>query len=277
MLLAGTLLALSFANNSIAGASPRGRPAADGDAGTGGRAGYAGPALARYAARPCVRYRGHSGRHPDRILLRRPARQRRAHGARHAQLALEQSGIHIPDRRKLGVASWACSPPTSFWCSPPRAGSKASRVGKLTLGADASVAAGPVGRQGTAATDVSLAEIYSYARTRGLFGGIAIDGSGDRHRQVCEQAFYGKPGVTATEIFSGSGTGPAGDRATLPRPSGEDYAYRGPRLAGTASGHAGLRRPGRAGGRARCGACGARGRDSHLSARGSESKLASGV
>ena len=44
--------------------------------------------------------------------------------------------------------------------------------GKLTLGADASVAAGPVGRQGSAATDVSLAEIYSYARTRGLFGGI---------------------------------------------------------------------------------------------------------
>ena len=39
--------------------------------------------------------------------------------------------------------------------------------GKLTLGADASVAAGPVGRQGSAATDVSLAEIYSYARTRG--------------------------------------------------------------------------------------------------------------
>jgi len=35
--------------------------------------------------------------------------------------------------------------------------------GKLTLGADASVAAGPVGRQGSAATDVSLAEIYSYA------------------------------------------------------------------------------------------------------------------
>src|SRR5580658_314344 len=48
--------------------------------------------------------------------------------------------------------------------------------GKLTLGADASVAAGPVGRQGSAATDVSLADIYSYARTRGLFGGIAVDG-----------------------------------------------------------------------------------------------------
>src|ERR1700686_4041836 len=50
--------------------------------------------------------------------------------------------------------------------------------GKLTLGADASVATGPVGRQGSAATDMTFhAEIYSYARTRGLFGGIALDGS----------------------------------------------------------------------------------------------------
>jgi lipid-binding SYLF domain-containing protein len=75
--------------------------------------------------------------------------------------------------------------------------------GKLTLGADASVAAGPVGRQGTAATDVSLAEIYSYARTRGLFGGIAIDGSVIAIDKSANSALYGKRGVTATEIFSG--------------------------------------------------------------------------
>src|SRR5208282_4971457 len=58
-----------------------------------------------------------------------------------------------------------------------RAGIEGLAGGKLTLGADASIAAGPVGRQVSAATDVSLAEIYSYARTRGLFGGIALDGS----------------------------------------------------------------------------------------------------
>jgi lipid-binding SYLF domain-containing protein len=75
--------------------------------------------------------------------------------------------------------------------------------GKLTLGADASVAAGPVGRQGTAATDVSLAEIYSYARTRGLFGGIAIDGSVIAIDKSANSALYGKRGVTASEIFSG--------------------------------------------------------------------------
>jgi lipid-binding SYLF domain-containing protein len=76
--------------------------------------------------------------------------------------------------------------------------------GKLTLGADASVATGPVGRQGSAATDVGFnAEIYSYARTRGLFGGIALDGSVISIDRSANGALYGKSGVTATEIFSG--------------------------------------------------------------------------
>ncbi len=50
--------------------------------------------------------------------------------------------------------------------------------GKLTVGADASVAAGPVGRQVSAATDLPLsAEIYSYSRSRGAFLGVSLDGS----------------------------------------------------------------------------------------------------
>ena len=49
---------------------------------------------------------------------------------------------------------------------------------KLTLGADAGVAAGPVGRQAMAATDAALrAEVLSYSRSRGLFAGVALDGS----------------------------------------------------------------------------------------------------
>lgn len=76
--------------------------------------------------------------------------------------------------------------------------------GKLTLGADASVATGPVGRQGSAATDMNFnAEIYSYARTRGLFGGIALDGSVIAIDRSANAALYGKSSVTATEIFSG--------------------------------------------------------------------------
>ncbi len=50
--------------------------------------------------------------------------------------------------------------------------------GKFTIGADAAVAAGPVGREATLATDTSLrAEIYSYSRSRGLFLGVALDGT----------------------------------------------------------------------------------------------------
>jgi lipid-binding SYLF domain-containing protein len=50
--------------------------------------------------------------------------------------------------------------------------------GKLTLGADASVAAGPLGRQATAATDIKLqAEVLSYSRSRGLFAGVSFTGA----------------------------------------------------------------------------------------------------
>jgi len=50
--------------------------------------------------------------------------------------------------------------------------------GKLTLGADAAVAAGPVGRAASAGTDQNFtAEVYSYSRNRGLFAGVALDGS----------------------------------------------------------------------------------------------------
>jgi lipid-binding SYLF domain-containing protein len=81
--------------------------------------------------------------------------------------------------------------------------------GKLTLGADASVATGPVGRQGSAATDMSFnAEIYSYARTRGLFGGIALDGSVLSIDRSANASFYRKSGVTATEILSGQAPSP---------------------------------------------------------------------
>jgi lipid-binding SYLF domain-containing protein len=80
--------------------------------------------------------------------------------------------------------------------------------GKLTLGADASVATGPVGRQGSAATDIGFnAEIYSYARTRGLFGGIALDGSVIAIDRSANAALYHK-NVTATEIFSGQAPTP---------------------------------------------------------------------
>jgi lipid-binding SYLF domain-containing protein len=90
-----------------------------------------------------------------------------------------------------------------------RTGIEGIAGGKLTLGADASVATGPVGRQGSAATDMNFnAEIYSYARTRGLFGGIALDGSVISIDRSANASFYHKSGVTASEIFSGQAPSP---------------------------------------------------------------------
>jgi lipid-binding SYLF domain-containing protein len=75
--------------------------------------------------------------------------------------------------------------------------------GKFTIGADASAAAGPVGRTATAATDGQMkAEIYSYSRTRGLFAGVALDGSALRIDYDANEATYG-PGITPRRIFEG--------------------------------------------------------------------------
>ncbi|MGA8277698.1 MAG: lipid-binding SYLF domain-containing protein [Rhodanobacteraceae bacterium] len=75
--------------------------------------------------------------------------------------------------------------------------------GKFTLGADASAAAGPVGRSAQASTDAQLkAEIYSYSRARGLFAGVALDGSALAIDNGANQAVYGE-GVTPRRIFEG--------------------------------------------------------------------------
>jgi lipid-binding SYLF domain-containing protein len=79
--------------------------------------------------------------------------------------------------------------------------------GKVTLGGDASVSAGPVGRESSAATDFTFkSEIYSYSRSRGVFAGLAIDGSVMSIDDDENEAFYRKKGVTATDIVSGAVT-----------------------------------------------------------------------
>ncbi|WP_397607695.1 lipid-binding SYLF domain-containing protein [Silanimonas sp.] len=73
--------------------------------------------------------------------------------------------------------------------------------GKFTLGADASVAAGPVGRSAQASTDGQLkAEIYSYSRARGLFAGIALDGAVIAIDNRANRRVYGRD-VTARMIL----------------------------------------------------------------------------
>jgi lipid-binding SYLF domain-containing protein len=77
--------------------------------------------------------------------------------------------------------------------------------GKLTLGADASVAAGPVGRQASAATDVVFqAEIMSYSRARGLFAGVSIEGTGVTMDRKANVAFYGDTTMSPERIFVSS-------------------------------------------------------------------------
>lgn len=77
-------------------------------------------------------------------------------------------------------------------------------TGKFTLGADAAVAAGPVGRNAAAATDVKLqAEILSYSRSRGLFAGISLDGSSLGIDHAANTSFYDRIEVTPRQIFNG--------------------------------------------------------------------------
>jgi len=77
--------------------------------------------------------------------------------------------------------------------------------GKLTLGGDISVAAGPVGRQASAATDQAFnAGVYSYSATRGIFAGVALSGAALTIDDSSDAELYHHPGLLASDIISGS-------------------------------------------------------------------------
>lgn len=77
--------------------------------------------------------------------------------------------------------------------------------GKMTLGADASIAAGPVGRQASAATDLEFqAEVVSYSRNRGLFAGVSFEGAGVTMDRNANVAFYSDTALTPAKIFVSS-------------------------------------------------------------------------
>ena len=84
---------------------------------------------------------------------------------------------------------------------------------QFKLGADAAVAAGPVGRDAQASTDLQLrAEILSYSRARGLFAGVTINGSTLRADRDANERFYGKRVETAQIVLQGE----ADTRAPVP-------------------------------------------------------------
>ncbi|KAF1850389.1 DUF500-domain-containing protein [Cucurbitaria berberidis CBS 394.84] len=81
-----------------------------------------------------------------------------------------------------------------------------AQAGSLTLGGNVSIAAGPVGRNAEAAGAASLkgvAGIFSYSKTKGLFAGVSLEGSGIIERRDANEKLYGRR-WTARELLSGS-------------------------------------------------------------------------
>ncbi|KAF8246779.1 DUF500-domain-containing protein [Wilcoxina mikolae CBS 423.85] len=81
-----------------------------------------------------------------------------------------------------------------------------AQTGSITLGGNVSVAAGPVGRNAEASGAASLrsvAGIFSYSKTKGLFAGISLEGSVIVERKDANSKFYGGP-VSARQLLSGS-------------------------------------------------------------------------
>lgn len=87
---------------------------------------------------------------------------------------------------------------------------------KLTLGADASVAAGPAGRDAEAKTDWQLkASILSYSRSKGLFAGVSLDGMVINQEKEDNAAYYNQTGITAEEILIEGKVGPSEEAKKL--------------------------------------------------------------
>jgi lipid-binding SYLF domain-containing protein len=94
---------------------------------------------------------------------------------------------------------------------------------KFKLGADASVAAGPVGRSAAAGTDLKLnAEILSYSRSKGIFAGVSLDGAVMQADKSGDKAMYGDD-VNRHEILDGKVAVPESARALVEELGG--YAH----------------------------------------------------
>ena len=86
---------------------------------------------------------------------------------------------------------------------------------KFKLGADASVAAGPVGRNAAASTDLKMnAEILSYSRSKGVFAGVSLDGAVMQADKSGDKAMYGDD-VNRHEILDGKVAVPASAQPLL--------------------------------------------------------------
>jgi lipid-binding SYLF domain-containing protein len=88
-------------------------------------------------------------------------------------------------------------------------GARAVLHGKAKLGADASVAAGPVGRDAEASTNAAMsAEMLSYSHAQGVFAGVSLSGTSLGPDSGANEKIYGKK-ITGDQIFAGSVQAPA--------------------------------------------------------------------
>lgn len=99
--------------------------------------------------------------------------------------------------------------------------------GQFTMGADASAAAGPVGRSASAATNGQMqAEIYTYSRAKGLFVGVSLNGNRIAIDENTNEEIYG-PGITPRRIFEGGVTNVPSEVVDF-RDKLEEYTSRNP-------------------------------------------------
>jgi lipid-binding SYLF domain-containing protein len=149
--------------------------------------------------------------------------------------SLIKGGLIVGGQRGRGILS-AKDPKTGAWSSPAfltiTGGSLGAQIGaqavdlilvvqnrrgleqlvgnQFKIGADASVAAGPVGRDASASTDIQMrAQILSYSRTRGLFAGVTLNGSTIRQDRDANDRFYGMGYRTGQIVFDALGVAPA--------------------------------------------------------------------
>jgi SH3 domain-containing YSC84-like protein 1 len=149
--------------------------------------------------------------------------------------SLLKGGFIVGGQRGRGVLS-ARDPETGAWSSPAfltiTGGSFGAQIGgqavdlilviqnrrgleqlvsnQFKIGADASVAAGPVGRDASASTDIQMrAQILSYSRSRGLFAGVTLNGTTIRQDRDANDRFYGMGYRTSQVVFEHLGGAPA--------------------------------------------------------------------
>lgn len=148
--------------------------------------------------------------------------------------SLVRAGFIVGGQRGRGIIS-VRDPKTDTWSAPAfltiTGGSIGAQIGaqavdlvlvvqnrrgleqlvrnQFRIGGDAAVAAGPVGRDVSAATDIQLrAQILSYSRSRGLFAGITLQGSTIRQDRDANERFYNYPYRTPQIVFERLGGAP---------------------------------------------------------------------